>query len=146
MRVPVAVVHAKDLRALAVNEWMARFLHRADAAGLTISAMLPPAHPFSDPRPYRAVATSGTPVASTIVVDGQTLDWFIRPLKGEGRAVEYLLTGLVSQPAAPLEPDVARLRHGNAAKTQFLNLPPHEIPTPLGVLVCYSSFLPHGVP
>ena len=38
---------------------MAQFLHRADAAGLTISAMLPPAHPLSDPRPYRSVAASG---------------------------------------------------------------------------------------
>src|SRR5260370_41852048 len=144
MRVPVAVVHAKDLRALAVNEWMARFLHRADAAGLTISAMLPPAHPFSDPRPYRAVATSGTPVASTIVVDGLTLDWFIRPLKGEGRAVEYLLTGLVAQPAAPLETDVARLREMNAAKTEFLNLAAHELRTPLSVILGYSSMLAQG--
>src|SRR5437899_759633 len=83
MPIPVAVVHAGDLRVLAVNALMARLLHRADAAGLTISAILPPAHPLSDPRPYRAVATSGTPVASPIVVDGQTWEWFIQPLKGE---------------------------------------------------------------
>ena len=144
MPIPVAVVHAGDLRALAINELMAQFLHRADAAGLTISAMLPPAHPLSDPRPYRAVATSGRPVAHTIVVDGQTWDWFIRPLKGEGRSVEYLFTGLVAQPAAPLETDVARLRDMNAAKTEFLNLAAHELRTPLSVILGYSSLLEQG--
>ena len=144
MPIPVAAVHAGDLRALAVNELMAQFLHRADAAGLTISAMLPPAHPLSDPRPYRAVAASGKPVTSTIVVDGQTWDWFIRPLKGEGRVIEYLLTGLVAQPAAPLETDVARLRDMNAAKTEFLNLAAHELRTPLSVILGYSSMLEQG--
>jgi signal transduction histidine kinase len=143
MPVPVAVVHAKDLRALAVNELMARFLHRADAAGLTISAMLPPAHPLSDPRPYRAVATSGTAVASTIVVDGQTFEWFIQPLKGE-QSIEYLLTGLVAKSAAPHETDVARLRETNAAKTEFLNLAAHELRTPLSVILGYSSMLAQG--
>jgi len=143
MPVPVAVVHARDLRALAVNELMARFLHRADAAGLTISAVLPPAHPLSDPRPYRAVATSGTPVASTIVVDGQTWEWFIQPLKGES-SIEYLLTGLVAQSAAPLETDVARLRDTNATKTEFLNLAAHEMRTPLSVILGYSSMLAQG--
>src|ERR1700694_2793607 len=63
MPIPVAVVHAGDLRALAVNELMAQFLHRADAAGLPISGMPPPAHPLSAPRPYPAVASSGTDVA-----------------------------------------------------------------------------------
>ncbi len=144
MPIPLAVVHAGDLRVLAVNELMARVLHRADAAGLTISALLPPAHPLSDPRPYRAVATNGTPVASTIVVDGQTWEWFIRPLKGEGRSIEYLLTGLVAQPAAPLETDVARLREMNAAKTEFLNLAAHELRTPLSVILGYSSLLAQG--
>jgi len=144
MPIPVAVVQAGDLRALAVNELMAQFLHRADAAGLTISSMLPPAHPLSDPRPYRAVATTGEPVSSTIVVDGQTWDWFIRPLKGEARAVEYLLTGLVAQPAAPLETDVARLRETNTAKTEFLNLAAHELRTPLSVILGYSSMLAQG--
>jgi signal transduction histidine kinase len=144
MPIPVAVVHAGDLRALAVNELMAQFLHRADAAGLTISGILPPVHPLSDPRPYRTVATTGTPAASTIVVDGQTFDWFIRPLKGEGRTIEYLLTGLVAQPAAPLETDVARLRETNAAKTGFLNLAAHELRTPLSVILGYSSMLAQG--
>jgi signal transduction histidine kinase len=142
--IPLAVIHAGDLRALAVNELMARFLHRGDAAGLTISAMLPPAHPLSDPRAYRAVATRGLPAASTIVIDGQTWEWFIRPLKGEGRSVEYLLTGLVAQPAAPLETDVARLREMNAAKTEFLNLAAHELRTPLSVILGYSSMLAQG--
>ncbi|HXN05094.1 MAG TPA: HAMP domain-containing sensor histidine kinase [Candidatus Acidoferrum sp.] len=143
MPIPVAVVQATELRALAVNESMAQFLHRADAAGLTISAILPPAHPLSDPRPYRAVATSGAAVASTIVVDGQTWEWFIQPLKGES-SIEYLLTGLVAQPAAPLETDVARLRETNAAKTEFLNLAAHELRTPLSVILGYSSMLAQG--
>ena len=143
MPIPVAVVHAGDLRALAVNALMAGLLHRADAAGLTISAMLPPAHPLSDPRPYRAVATSGTPFASTIVVDGQTWEWFIQPLKGES-SIEYLLTGLVAQPAAPLETDMVRLRETNAAKTEFLNLAAHELRTPLSVILGYSSLLAQG--
>jgi signal transduction histidine kinase len=143
MPIPVAVVHAADLRALAVNELMAQFLHRADAAGLTISAILPPAHPLSDPRPYRAVATSGAAVASTIVVDGQTWEWFIQPLKGES-SIDYLLTGLVAEPAAPLEADIARLRETNAAKTEFLNLAAHELRTPLSVILGYSSMLAQG--
>jgi signal transduction histidine kinase len=90
------------------------------------------------------VALSGEPVDSTIVVDGQTWDWFIRPLKGEGRSIEYLLTGLVAQPAAPLEMDVGRLRDMNAAKTEFLNLAAHELRTPLSVILGYSSMLEQG--
>lgn len=143
MPIPVAVVHAGDLRALAVNQLMAQFLHRADAAGLTISAMLPPAHPLSDPRPYRTVAASGEPAASTIVIDGQPWEWFIRPLKGEG-SIEYLFTGLVAQPAAPLGTDLARLREMNAAKTEFLNVAAHELRTPLSVILGYSSMLSQG--
>src|SRR5207247_8837887 len=50
--IPVALVQVADLRVLALNELMARVYHRPDAAGLTISALLPPAHPLSDPRPY----------------------------------------------------------------------------------------------
>ena len=144
MPIPLAVVEAGDLRALAVNELMARVLHRADAAGLSISAMLPPAHPLSDPRPYRSAAREGKPVVSTIVIDGQTWEWFIRPLKGEGPSVEYLLTGLVAQPAAPLAGDVARLREMNAAKTEFLNMAAHELRTPLSVILGYGSMLAQG--
>ena len=144
MPIPVAVVQAPDLRALAVNELMARVLHRADAAGLTISALLPPAHPLSDPRPFRSVATSGQPFASIVVIDGQTWEWFIRPLKGPGRAVEYFLTGLVAIPAAPLNVDVARLRDTNAAKTEFLNMAAHELRTPLSVILGYGSLLAQG--
>jgi signal transduction histidine kinase len=143
MPIPVAVVRAGDLRVLAINELMARFLHRADAAGLTMSAVLPPAHPLSDPRPYRTVATSGASIASTIVVDGQTWEWFIQPLRGES-SIEYLITGLVAQPPAPLETDVARLRDMNAAKTEFLNLAAHELRTPLSVILGYSSLLEQG--
>ena len=143
MPIPIAVVHAGDLRVLAVNQLMTQVLHRADAAGLTISSVLPPAHPLSDPRPYRAVSTSGTSVATTIVVDGQTWEWFIQPLKGMA-PIEYLLTGLVAQPAAPLETDVARLRETNAAKTEFLNLAAHELRTPLSVILGYSSMLAQG--
>src|SRR6184192_3285119 len=127
MPIPLAVVEAGDLRALAVNEMMARVLRRADAAGLTISALLPPAHPLSDPRPYRSVSVAGRAHSATIVIDGQTWEWFIRPLKGEGRSVEHLLTGMVAQPAAPLDVDVARLREMSTAKTEFLNVAAHEL-------------------
>src|SRR6202022_1822228 len=144
MPIPLAVDEAGDLRALAVNELMARVLQRADAAGLTISSLLPPAHPLSDPRPFRSVATSGQPFAAAVIIDGQTWEWFIRPLKGRGRAVEYFLTGLVASPAAPLDLDVARLRDMNAAKTEFLNMAAHELRTPLSVILGYGSLLAQG--
>ena len=144
MPIPVAVIQATDLRALAVNALMARVLHRADAAGLTMSALVPPAHPLSDPRPFRSVATSGQPFATTVVIDGQTWEWFIRPLKGPGRSVEHFLTGLVTSPAAPLDVDVARLRDMNAAKTEFLNMAAHELRTPLSVILGYGSLLAQG--
>jgi len=144
MPIPLAVVEAGDLRALAVNEMMARVLRRADAAGLTISSLLPPAHPLSDPRPFRSVATNGQPFAATVVIDGQTWEWFIRPLKGRGRAVEHFLTGLLASPAAPLDVDVARLREMNAAKTEFLNMAAHELRTPLSVILGYGSMLAQG--
>src|SRR6184192_1564165 len=144
MPIPLAVIEAGDLRALAVNEMMARVLRRADAAGLTISSLLPPAHPLSDPRPFRSVATGGQPFAATVVIDGQTWEWFIRPLKGRGRAVEHFLTGLLLSPAAPLDVDAARLREMNAAKTEFLNLAAHELRTPLSVILGYSSMLAQG--
>jgi signal transduction histidine kinase len=144
MPIPVAVIEAGDLRALAVNESMARVLHRPDPAGLTLSAILPPAHPLSDPRPFRSVAASGEPFASIVVIDGQTWEWFIRPLKGPGRSVEHFVTGLVASPAAPLDVDVARLRDMNAAKTEFLNMAAHELRTPLSVILGYSSLLAQG--
>jgi signal transduction histidine kinase len=144
MPIPVAVIEAGDLRALAVNESMAAVLHRPDPAGLTLSAILPPAHPLSDPRPFRSVATSGEPIASIVVIDGQTWEWFIRPLKGRGRSVEHFVTGLVASPAAPLDLDVARLRDMNAAKTEFLNMAAHELRTPLSVILGYGSLLAQG--
>ena len=144
MPIPLAVVEAGDLRALAVNELMARVLQRADAAGLTISSLLPPAHPLSDPRPFRSVAADGQPFAATVVIDGQTWEWFIRPLKGPGRSVEHFLTGLVASPVAPLDTDVARLRDTNAAKTEFLNMAAHELRTPLSVILGYGSMLVQG--
>ena len=144
MPIPVAVIEAGDLRALAVNELMTRILHRADAAGYPISALLPPAHPLSDPRPFRSVAGSGKPYTSTVVIDGQTWEWFIRPLRGPGRSVEHFLTGLVASPAAPLDPDATRLAEMNAAKTEFLNMAAHELRTPLGVILGYGSLLAQG--
>jgi signal transduction histidine kinase len=144
MPIPVAVIEAGDLRALALNELMARVLQRADAAGLTISSLLPPAHPLSDPRPFRSVATSGQPFAAAVVIDGQTWEWFIRPLKGRGRAVEYFLTGLVASPVTSFDTDVARLRETNAAKTEFLNMAAHELRTPLSVILGYGSLLAQG--
>ncbi|HVS05497.1 MAG TPA: HAMP domain-containing sensor histidine kinase [Candidatus Dormibacteraeota bacterium] len=144
MPIPLAVIEAGDLRALALNELMARVLQRADAAGLTISSLLPPAHPLSDPRPFRSVATSGRAFAAAVIIDGQTWEWFIRPLKGRGRAVEYFLTGLVASPATSLDTDVARLRETNAAKTEFLNMAAHELRTPLGVILGYGSLLAQG--
>ena len=144
MPIPLAVIEAGDLRALAVNELMTRVLQRADAVGLTISSLLPPAHALSDPRPFRSVAASGQPFAATVVIDGQTWEWFIRPLKGPGRSVEHFLTGLVVSPAASLDTDVARLRETNAAKTEFLNMAAHELRTPLSVILGYGSLLAQG--
>jgi signal transduction histidine kinase len=144
MPIPLAVIEARDLRALAVNELMARVLQRADAAGLTISSLVPPAHALSDPRPFRSVAASGQSFATTVVIDGQTWEWFIRPLKGPGRSVEHFLTGLMASPAAPLDADVAWLRETNAAKTEFLNMAAHELRTPLSVILGYGSLLAQG--
>jgi signal transduction histidine kinase len=142
--IPLAVIEAADLRALAVNEQMTRVLLRADAAGLTISSLLPPAHPLSDPRPFRAAATSGQSFTTTVVIDGQTWEWFIRPLKGRGRAVEHFLTGLVASAAGRLDVDAARLWEANATKTEFLNVAAHELRTPLSVILGYSSMLAQG--
>jgi signal transduction histidine kinase len=142
--IPLAVIEAGDLRALAVNELMTRILHRADAAGYPISALLPPAHPLSDPRPFRSVATSAEPWTSIVVIDGQTWEWFIRPLRGPGRSVEHFLTGLVASPAAPLDIDAVRLAEMNAAKIELLNMAAHELRTPLSVILGYGSMLAQG--
>ena len=144
MPIPLAVVEAADLRALAVNELMARVLQRGDAAGLTISSLVPPAHALSDPRPFRSVAASGQPFATSVVIDGQTWEWFIRPLKGPGRSVEHFLTGLVASPVEQVDLDVARLREINAAKTEFLTMAAHELRTPLSVILGYGSLLAQG--
>jgi signal transduction histidine kinase len=101
-------------------------------------------HPLSDPRPFRSVATSGQPFTATVVIDGQTWEWFIRPLKGRGRDVEHFVTGLLASQAAPLDVDVARLREMNAAKTEFLNMAAHELRTPLSVILGYGSMLAQG--
>lgn len=142
--IPLGVVEARDLRVLAINDLMAQLFHRSDAAGLTISSILPPSHPLSDPRPYRAVGATGQARAATVVIDGQTWEWFIQPLKGEALSVDHLLTGLTAQPAAPLDLDVARLRETNAAKTEFLNLAAHELRTPLSVILGYGSLMAQG--
>jgi signal transduction histidine kinase len=144
MPIPVAVIEARELRLLAVNDAMAAVFHRPDAAGLTVTAVLPPSHPLSDPRPYRKVAQDGAPHSESVLLDGQAWNWFIRPLKGEGGAVDHCLTGLVSDPVAPLDLDVTRLRDMNAAKTEFLNLAAHELRTPLSVIIGYGSLLANG--
>ena len=142
--IPLAVLEARDLRVLAANDPMAQVFRRPDAAGLTISALLPPSHPLSDPRPYRGVAQSGQPATATVVVDGQSWDWFIRPLKGDSETVEHCLTGLMARPAGSHDIDVARLREMNAAKTEFLNMAAHELRTPLSVIIGYGSLLAQG--
>jgi signal transduction histidine kinase len=142
--IPLAVIEAKDLRVLVLNDAMLRFVHRPDAAGLTISGLLPPSHPLSDPRPYRAVAAGGHAFSANVVIDGQAWEWFIRPLKGESDSVEHCLTGLVAGANGPLDLDMARLREMNATKTEFLNLAAHELRTPLSVIIGYASMLAQG--
>jgi signal transduction histidine kinase len=139
--IPLAVVHTPDLRLLAVNDAMAQLFHRPDSAGMTVTAVLPPSSPLSDPRPYRAVATLGTPYAQTIVIDGHSWEWFIRPLKGEGDSIEHCLSGLVSKPAQATEGELARLQELGAIKTEFLNVAAHELRTPLSVIIGYGSLL-----
>jgi signal transduction histidine kinase len=144
MPIPVAVVHAGAQRVLAANELMTRLFHRADAAGLTISAILPPSHPLSDLRPYRAVFINGRPFEASVAIDGQSWQWFLRPLKGEDRSAEHVLMGLVPAADAPGESEVGRLRETNAAKTEFLNMAAHELRTPLSVILGYGSMLAQG--
>jgi signal transduction histidine kinase len=78
------------------------------------------------------------------VIDGQTWEWFIRPLSEPGRSVDHFLTGLVASPAAPLDIDAARLAEMHAAKTEFLNMAAHELRTPLSVILGYGSMLAQG--
>lgn len=146
MPIPLAVLHADDLRVLALNAAMTQVFHRAagDAVGLTIATLLPPAHPLRDPRHFRAVARTGRPYDSTAVIDAQTWRWFIRPLQGEDRTVEHLLLGLVEVGAGGANSDLARLQETNAAKTEFLNLAAHELRTPLSVIHGYASLLAQG--
>jgi signal transduction histidine kinase len=142
--IPVAVIEARELRLLILNEAMAGILHRPDAAGLTISAVLPPSHPLSDPRPYREVSASRQPCAARVMIDAQSWEWFIRPLEAQQHSIEHYLIGLVAQPAAPLEADVGRLMEMNAAKAEFLNMAAHELRTPLSVIIGYGSLLAQG--
>jgi signal transduction histidine kinase len=142
--IPLAVVEARELRVLVLNSAMERFFRRPDAAGLTISAILPPTHALSDPRPYRGVAGTGGPFSANVVIDGQAWEWFIRPLKGESDSIEHCLTGLVAGPSAPHDLDVSRLREMNATKTEFLNVAAHELRTPLSVIIGYGSLLAQG--
>jgi signal transduction histidine kinase len=142
----VAVVRSNDLRVLAMNDVMSRPFRRAvpDAVGLSISNLLPAAHPLADPGTYRAVAANSQPFESTAVLDGRTWQMFVRPLQGENRSVEHFLVGLVEIPASPAESDVARLRETNAAKTEFLNMAAHELRTPMSVIHGYGSLLAQG--
>jgi signal transduction histidine kinase len=142
--IPLAVMQTSDLRLLAVNDAMAQVLHRPDAAGTILTTLLPPINPLSDPRPYRAVASTGRPHGQLVLIDGLAWDWFIRPLQGDAGAVEHCLTGLLAQPATPLETDVARLRELSTVKTEFLNLAAHELRTPLSVIIGYGSLLSQG--
>jgi signal transduction histidine kinase len=144
MPIPIAVIHAGDLRVLAINEAMTRLVHRGDAAGMTISALLPPSHPLADLRPYRTVAKSGAPFEGSVTIDGQGWRWFLRALKGEGRSAEYLLLGLSPSGGPPANDELGHLREMNAAKTEFLNLAAHELRTPLGLIHGYGSLLAQG--
>lgn len=141
---PLAIVNAGDLRIFAINPRMAALVDRpaADAVGLPIGELLPVAHPLGDPRPYHESARLDQPVDRSLVFEGTTWRWFIRPLRGDDRIVHYLLLGLVD--ISPPDEDLARLSEINAAKTEFLNLAAHELRTPLGVIHGYGSLLHQG--
>ncbi|MDQ6710260.1 MAG: PAS domain-containing sensor histidine kinase [Candidatus Dormibacteraeota bacterium] len=144
--IPLAVVHALDLRLLTLNELMAAVLGRpvTDAIGCSIVELMPAPHPLSDPRPYRGVARSERAFESSVVIGNRLWQWTIRPLKGSDRAVDHLLVGLVGSAEPPAEPDLSRLLEINATKTEFLNLAAHELRTPLGVIHGYASLLAQG--
>ncbi|MDQ6883274.1 MAG: PAS domain-containing sensor histidine kinase [Candidatus Dormibacteraeota bacterium] len=144
--VPVAIVHAMDLRLLTLNELMAAVLGRpvADAVGRSIVELTPARHPLADPRPYRAVARSEHAFDSSVVIGSRPWQWSIRPLKGLDRAVDHLLVCLVGSTEPTPGPDLPRLLEINATKTEFLNLAAHELRTPLGVIHGYASMLAQG--
>ena len=144
--VPLAIVKAGDLRIFAINPRMAALVDRppADAVGLPIGELLPAAHPLGDPRPYHESTSLDQPVDRSLVLEGATWRWFIRPLRGDDRIVQYLLVGLVDSGGQPSDEDLARLQEINAAKTEFLNLAAHELRTPLGVIHGYGSLLNQG--
>ncbi|HEY8677408.1 MAG TPA: ATP-binding protein [Candidatus Dormibacteraeota bacterium] len=146
MPIPVAIVQATDLRVLTLNELMGNALSRdpRDAVGLPVVDLTPPAHPLSDPRPYRAVARRHRPFETTVVIGTRQWLWFIRPLTGNDQAVEHLLVGLVV--SAPTLPDneLGRLYEANATKTEFLHMAAHELRTPLAVIHGYASLLAPG--
>ncbi len=144
--IPVAVVHAIDLRILTLNDLMAAVLGRPapDTIGRSIVELTPAPHPLSDPRPYRAVARSERAAESSVVIGSRLWQWSIRPLQGSDRGVDHLLIGLVGSAEPPEGPDLSRLLEINATKTEFLNLAAHELRTPLGVIHGYASMLAQG--
>jgi len=144
--IPLAILHAGDLRIFAINAQMAALVDRpsADAVGLPISELLPAAHPLGDPRPYHESASQDQAVDRNLVLEGVVWRWFIRPLRGDDRIVQYLLVGLLDGGRGPSEGELGRLREVNAAKTEFLNLAAHELRTPLGVIHGYGSLLSQG--
>ena len=143
--IPLAVVHASDLRVVAANAAMhARLQLPADAAlGSSLSDLLPAAHPLADPRPFRAVTAGNRAIDQAVTIDGEAWTWFVRSLTGPDAGVDYLLTGLVGT-GSPADDAIARLREANAAKTEFLNMAAHELRTPLGVIHGYGSLLAQG--
>ncbi|GAC1479606.1 MAG: hypothetical protein PVSMB9_03430 [Candidatus Dormibacteria bacterium] len=144
--IPVAIVHAGDLRLLTLNELMAELLNRPanEAVGQSIVDLTPAPHPLSDPRPYRRVARAERGFETNLVIGNRPWQWFIRPLKGPPRSVDHLLVGLIgSVEPGPLH-DLPRLLESNETKTEFLNLAAHELRTPLGVIHGYASLLAQG--
>lgn len=144
--IPLAVVHASDLRVVAANAAMHALLRQpADLAlGSRLPDLVPAAHPLADPRPLREVAAGNPAVDQAVTIDGEVWSWFVRPLKGQDEGIDYLLTGLVGRVGTPGVKAIARLREANAAKTEFLNMAAHELRTPLGVIHGYGSLLAQG--
>jgi signal transduction histidine kinase len=144
--VPLAVLHAGDLRLLTINPALVELAGRpaAEVVGLPLHDVFPPSHPLADPRPYRHVIDGAPLVDHEVVIDGQPWRWFIRPLRGEHAAVFYLLTGLLAVGLQGSDLEASRLRESNAAKSDFLNMAAHELRTPLAVILGYGSLLAQG--